>query len=56
VIDWIVAIVSLFAVVFVVLWFWAPGFRARVEQPKFDMLARGGRLSRRSKKEPNLSE
>ena len=34
-IDWIVAIVSLFALVFIVLWFLAPGFRVRVEQPKF---------------------
>jgi hypothetical protein len=50
-IDWIVSIVSLFALVFVVLWFLAPGFRARVEQPKFDMLARAGRRNRRSKKE-----
>jgi hypothetical protein len=55
VIDWIVAIVSLFALVFVVLWFLAPGFRARVEQPKFDMLAREGRLRRRPKKDSNLS-
>jgi hypothetical protein len=45
-IDWIVAIVSLFALVFIVLWFLAPGFRARVEQPKFDMLARASRRNR----------
>jgi len=50
-IDWIVAIVSLFALVFVVLWFLAPGLRARVEQQKFDMLARAGRRNRRSTKE-----
>jgi hypothetical protein len=50
-IDWIVAIVSLFALVFVVLWFLAPGFRARVEHPKFDMLARAGRRKHRSTKE-----
>jgi hypothetical protein len=50
-IDWIVAIVSLFALVFVVLWFLAPGFRARVEQPKFDMLVRAGRRNRRFTKE-----
>ena len=50
-IDWIVAIVSLFAVVFVLLWFLAPGFRARVEQPKFDMLARADRQDRHSTKE-----
>jgi len=50
-IDWIVAIVSLFALVFVVLWFLAPGLRARVEQPKFDMLARAGRRNRRSTEE-----
>jgi hypothetical protein len=47
-IDWIVAIVSLFALVFVVLWFLAPGLRARVEQPKFDMLARAGGRNLRS--------
>ena len=50
-IDWIVAIVSLFALVFILLWFLAPGFRARVEQPKFDMLAPAGRWNRRSAKE-----
>ena len=38
-IDWIVAVVSLFAVAFVVIWFLAPRFRARVEQPKYRMLA-----------------
>ena len=37
-INWIVAIVTLFAAGFVLLWFFAPGFRARIEQPKFDML------------------
>jgi hypothetical protein len=51
-IDWIVAVVSLFALVFIVLWFLAPGLRARVEQPKFDMLARAGR-NRPSTKEPD---
>ena len=45
-IDWIVAIVSLFALVFVLLWWLAPGFRTRVEQPKFDMLARTRRRHR----------
>ena len=50
-IDWIVAIVSLFALVFIALWFLAPGFRARVEQPKFDMLARADRRNRRSTKD-----
>ena len=50
-IDWIVAIVSLFALVFVLLSFLAPGLRARVEQPKFDMLAQAGRRNRRCKKD-----
>jgi hypothetical protein len=40
VIDWIVVIVTLFAFGFVLLWWLAPRFRARVEQPKFDMLKR----------------
>jgi hypothetical protein len=51
VIDWIVAIVSLFALAFVLLWFLAPGFRARVEQPKFDMLARADRRDRHATRE-----
>jgi hypothetical protein len=51
VVDWIVAIVSLFALVFVLLWFLAPGSRARVEQPKFEMLARADGRNRRSTKE-----
>jgi len=50
-IDWIVAIVSLFALVFIVLWFLAPGFRVRMEQPKFDMLAQAGGRNRRSTRE-----
>jgi hypothetical protein len=40
VINWIVVIVTLFAVGFVLLWWLAPGFRARVEQPKLEMLKR----------------
>jgi hypothetical protein len=40
VIDWIVAIVTLFALGFVLIWFLLPAFRVRVEQPKFDMLKR----------------
>jgi len=50
-IDWIVAIVTLFALVFIALWFLAPGFRARVEQPKFDILARADRRNLRARKE-----
>jgi hypothetical protein len=50
VIDWIVAIVSLFGLVFIPLWFSAPGFRARVEQPKFEMLTRAGHQNRHSTK------
>jgi hypothetical protein len=46
VIDWIVAIVTLFALVFVLLWLLAPGFRARVEQPKFEMVKTVRRLKR----------
>jgi hypothetical protein len=48
VIDWIVGIITLFAIGFVLLWFLAPGFRVRVEQPKFDMLARVGLRNRHS--------
>src|SRR2546427_337592 len=44
VINWIVAIVTVFALGFVLLWLLVPGFRARVEQPKFEMLKRVGRL------------
>jgi hypothetical protein len=36
--NWIVAIISLSTLVFVLLWFLAPGFRARVERPKFRVL------------------
>lgn len=39
-IDLIVTTVTLFAIAFVLIWFLVPGFRARVEQPKFDMLKR----------------
>jgi hypothetical protein len=49
-INWIVAIVSLSALVYVLLWLLAPGFRARVEQPKFDMLGAGRPLNPRSDK------
>jgi hypothetical protein len=40
VINWIVVSVTVFAAGFVLLWLFAPGFRARVEQPKFEMLKR----------------
>ena len=39
-IDWMVLTVTMFAFVFTVIWLFFPGFRARVEQPKFDMLKR----------------
>lgn len=38
-INWIVAVVTLFALAFVLIWFLVPRFRARVEQPKYRMLA-----------------
>jgi hypothetical protein len=38
-INWIVAVVTLFAVAFALIWFLVPRFRARVEQPKYRMLA-----------------
>jgi hypothetical protein len=46
VINWIVTVVTLFAIAFVVLWFLVPGFRARVERPKFEMLKRSARLQK----------
>lgn len=45
-INWIVAIVTVFAIGFVLLWWLAPGFRTRVEQPKFEMLKRVTRLKK----------
>jgi membrane protein implicated in regulation of membrane protease activity len=39
VINWIVAVVTLFALAFVLIWFLVPRFRARVERPKYRMLA-----------------
>jgi hypothetical protein len=47
-IDWIVAIVSLFALVFTLLWFFAPGFRAQVERPKFRMLENEKKFNKRA--------
>lgn len=44
--NWIVAIVSLLALVFILLWFLVPGFRATVEQPKFDMLKKATRFKK----------
>jgi hypothetical protein len=43
-INWIVTLVTLFAIAFVAIWLLAPRFRARVEQPKFEMLRRSARL------------
>lgn len=47
-IDWIVTIVTLSAAAFTLLWFLAPGFRARVERPKFRMLENEKKFQRGS--------
>jgi hypothetical protein len=47
-IDWIVAVVTMFALVFVLIWFLAPSFRARVEEPKYRMLSNERRFRKRA--------